>query len=750
MAKIKERGSTHIYKVNRIPPEEINGMTGLCIHEEPPYCNAECPLRLDTRALMTAAAEGNFKKALSVYEKATPFPKLLSSGCEAPCEAKCKLCELGDGIAIRDVEKAVAEFGERTVSGGVFRTKKKKKVAIIGDDLFCLFLAGELEKKMYPVTVFSKAADLNTFVLNLNASGEKERLESMDIDFVFNSAQDVGIFEEFDVHCASEEVAKKLFPDAVCNEKLMVCEKEKLVMGCGNGVLNAAFGAKKAALSVDRLAQNLDPDNTRGDEGVVDTRLYTDTSIARELKRVSPAGESYTKEEAIEEAKRCLQCHCDECMKACAFLQNFEKFPNLIGREIYNNTQIIMGTHPLNRAMNACTLCGQCREVCPNGFDMATICQHARENMVSTDKMPLSQHEFALLDNYFSNEEAFLSRPQPGFDKCRYVFFPGCQASAVAPETVRAAYEDLCARVEGGVALMLGCCSVMAKWSGRTEIYEQQKAFLKDELEKLGNPVIIAGCPMCKKELSEYNEVTGIWDILNEIGLPENAKGLGKPAALHDSCGARGDADTQKAIRSIVEKLGIQLEDIEYSENKAPCCGYGGLTAYANIPVAKKIAEKALERSEAPFITYCMACRDRFAREDHESHHILEMVYGTDAGAPPDISEKRYNRLMLKQELLKNLWNEEQKTVEAEYKIEYTDEALKLMDERFILKSDVEAVIEHARETNEVIYDEESKLYISCARPGNVTFWVKYDLTDQGYLVHRAWSHRMFIQNREG
>ena len=749
MAKIQERGSTHVYKVNRIPPEEINSMTSLCIHEEPAYCNAACPLKLDTRSLMDAVKAGNFKKALQIYEKATPFPYLLSAGCEAPCEGKCKLCSLGDGIAIRDIEKAVALYGERTVSGGVFRTRKKKTVAILGDDLFCLFLAGELEKKMYPVTLFSSCDCLDTLLGNLNALAESDRIKGMDIEFKFGEKLTKELFEGFDVCCASEIVAREIFPDAVCNEKLMVYEKEKLVMGSCRGVLDAAFGAKKAALSVDRLAQNLDPNNTRGDEGPTDTKLYTNTDCAKDLKRIVPSDDAYTKEEAIKEASRCISCHCDECMKACAFLQNFEKFPVLIGREIYNNTQIIMGTHPLNHAMNSCTLCGQCKEVCPNGFDMATICLHARQNMVSTDKMPLSQHEFALLDNYFSNEDAFLSRNQPGYDKCRYVFFPGCQATAVAPETVKAAYADLCARVEGGVALMLGCCSVMAKWSGREEIYEEQKAFLKVELEKLGNPIIISGCPMCKKELSGYAEVIGIWDVLNDIGLPECARGLDRPAALHDSCGARGDEGTQKAVRKITEALGIKLEEIEYSLDESPCCGYGGLTSYANVPLAKKITKKALERSDAPFITYCMSCRDRFAREGHESHHILEMVYGTDAGSPPNISEKRYNRLTLKQSLLKNIWGEEEKMEELPFEIEYTDEALSLMEDRFILKSDVEQVILNAIETKEEIFDSESGLYIACARPGNVTFWAKYDKKDGKYIVRRAWSHRMFIQNRE-
>ena len=86
--------------------------------------------------------------------------------------------------------------------------------------------------------------------------------------------------------------------------------------------------------------------------------------------------------------------------------------------------------------------------ICPNGFDMSQVCKSARENMVSTDKMPLAPHEFALMDMLVSNSEAFLSRLQPGYETCRYVFFPGCQAGAIAPDVVMQAYEDLSNRVD--------------------------------------------------------------------------------------------------------------------------------------------------------------------------------------------------------------------------------------------------------------------------------------------------------------
>ena len=760
---IPERGSTHVYHISKISKEEIDEVTALCTYENPPYCAAACPLKLDTKSMLKAAGDGDFKKALQIYEKATPFPRILSCGCEAPCEEKCRLCEVGDGIAVREIEHAIANYAEGTKSSGVFRMKKKKSVAIFGSGLFCLFLAGEIEKKMYPLTVFCEEADIDSYIRNGTEfvpedeiEAELKKLKTLDIQFEFGCSITPEFFgekkKEFDVVCASEIVAKRCYPDAVCNERLMVYEAEKLVMGSGEGVLNTAFGAKKAALSVDRFAQNLDPNNTRGEEGATQSKLYTDLSEAEKLRRTAMAGKHYTKEEAIEEAKRCIQCHCEECFKGCPFLVHFKKHPGLLGREIYNNTQIIMGDHQLNKVLNVCSLCGQCTVTCPNGFDMAKICKNARMNMVSTDKMSLAVHEFALQDMLFSNDEAFLSRPQPGFEKCRYVFFPGCQATAIAPETVKAAYEDLCARLNGGVAIMLGCCGAICDWAGRYEMYDETKALLNSELEKLGNPIIIAGCPTCAKELKGHEKVAvrGIWDILNEIGLPECAKGLEKPAAVHDSCGARGDADTQNAIRTIAEKLGMEIIETEYSGDKSLCCGYGGLAAYTNREVAKEMTDKCLADSDAPFVSYCMACRDRFAREGRESRHILELVYGTDAGAPPDISEKRFNRLTLKQELLKNIWGEETVNKNLGFDIEYTEEARKMMDDRMILTSDVENVMLSLRETGEAIFDSECGLCVTRCRDGNVTFWVMYEEKENGYVIHKAYSHRMTVDIREG
>ena len=750
---IKERQSTHVYRQKQLfSKEELEARESLCVHEQPAYCNAACPLKLDTKAMVAALAAGDFSKALQLYEKITPFPYILSAGCEAPCEGKCKLCALGEGISIRDLEAAALHFGERAKKRGLLR-KKTKKVAVYGADLFSLFLAGELAKKMYPVTMYCSQADASELIAACVSSLKVDAreasagdLKKIDIKFEWNADPAAAYAEtagKFDLICASWSIAQQLFPGIAVDEAVMVCRDNNLITGETHGVLGAAFGAKKAALSADRLAQNLDPSNTRGDEGSVETRLYTNLEGVAPSKRIAIAD----RETAIAEAGRCIQCHCDECVKGCAFLQHFNKFPRILTREIYNNVSIIMGDHMMNRPINACSLCGQCKVLCPNGYDMAEVCHMARQNMVYTDKMSLAVHEFALMDMVFSNDEAFLCRKQPGFDTCKYVFFPGCQATAIAPATVRAAYLDLCQRLEGGVALMLGCCGAICDWAGRYEMQEDTVKFLDERIAELGNPTVIAGCPTCKKELSRH-ETIGIWDVLENIGLSEKAKRMDKPIAIHDACGARGDSQTQDSIRRIAEKMGCSVEATEYERDKSPCCGYGGLTQYTNREVAKKMTDKCLERSDLPYLSYCMACRDRFAREGRESMHLLELVYGTSADHCPDISEKRYNRLSLKNELLSEVWNEEVEAMDLGFTIDYTEEATQMMDDRMILKTDVIRVMQSLRETGEAILDGETGLCVTRARLGNVTFWVKYTENETGYLVHRAYSHRMTIQTR--
>ena len=304
-------------------------------------------------------------------------------------------------------------------------------------------LAAELAAKSYPAVFYvseGTAAELIArcapFLGGEDAAAALSELEKLDLKIEYNCALNAGFIAseavKYDVSCVSREVYAALGgggSDAVTlyDESLGVIARPDET----GGVLGAFYDARRAGVSADRLVQGMSPASSRGDEGAAESSLYTDLSGVRPSVRV-PENGVYSAGDAQSEAARCIQCACDECMKSCAWLRHYGKSPRVMTREIYNNVGIIMGDHMWNGAINSCALCSQCTVVCPNGYDMAEICLSARRNMVATGKMSLAVHEFALYDQLFSNGEAFLARPQPGFEKCEYVFFPGCQAAACA------------------------------------------------------------------------------------------------------------------------------------------------------------------------------------------------------------------------------------------------------------------------------------------------------------------------------
>ena len=113
---------------------------------------------------------------------------------------------------------------------------------IFGSGLFPLFLAGELEKKMYPATIYCQEKDYEAYIVaaapelsESDCRNEAKRLSSMDLSFEFGCSLDLPFIrekmKEADVVCASEEVAKKLAPEETADAEIMLREQAGIVSG---------------------------------------------------------------------------------------------------------------------------------------------------------------------------------------------------------------------------------------------------------------------------------------------------------------------------------------------------------------------------------------------------------------------------------------------------------------------------------------------------------------------------------------
>ena len=719
--------------------EELHQREAVCTREEPPGCQAACPLHLDMRAVCGHEARGDFKKAAAVIRQTTPFLYLLARTCSAPCQKACTLSRLGEGVRVRYLELACALYGGPAGGSRFLIPRKNKKVLVAGDGIFALACCRELGKKGYEVHWHTACASFQAPLLELGLSPEE-------------AAADLSEFSTLRItREAAEKFSGETLEDWSCRADAF-CVSPELVFGrlpengftgpAGKETVWILAAARYAAMQADRYLQGASPEGLE-EPKVYESRLHVTLDGITGSRAVTGQG-ALTREMAAEEAARCIQCQCLECVKGCVYLQEFKRNPRGAIREIYNNLSIVMGNHMANGLINACDECGQCKAACPEGFDYPDVCRIARRTMVETEKMPPSAHEFALLDQEFSNGEAFLARPQPGYETCRYLFFPGCQAAAVSPRTVEITYRRLREELEGGTGLLLGCCGAISRWAAREELLQEALEKIRAAWESMGRPEILCACPTCLKNLRELTSLParGVWEVLLELGTEPVTD---QRVSIHDACGAREDGEIRAQIRRFAEALGCRVEEMPFAGELSPCCGYGGLVRYANPRMAEKKAAFASGRSEHRILTYCMACRDQFQRAGKDSIHILELACQVEPGPVPDLSLRRANRLKLKEKLQRELWKEEGR-MEEMLPVIYMEGAREEMDQRMILESDVNAVLKAYESSGEAVEDPEKGWLAASLRLGNVTFWVKFTDTEGCYRVYGAYSHRMTVE----
>ena len=414
--------------------------------------------------------------------------------------------------------------------------------------------------------------------------------------------------------------------------------------------------------------------------------------------------------------------------------------------------------------INSCSLCGLCGEICPEDLNMADVCLEARRTMVNQKRMPPSAHDFALRDMEFSNSDHFsMIRHQPGTTSSKILFFPGCQLCASAPEDVETLYKLLIENFQSeageGMGLALGCCGAPAEWAGQEDLFNRTQKKFFDAYQSMGSPLLLVACSSCfhifKKYYPDLN-LKSLWVYLNELdlNLPElSEKRIS--VSIQDPCTTRYEREIQDSVRQLIEKTGIQIEELSLNREHTECCSYGGNMWLANRDLAKKVVERRINQNSLDYITYCAMCRDFFAKSGKETLHLLDLLFHSESlterkvRAMPDFSFRHENRARLKNKLLKTLWGDLIMKPEPYEKIKLilTDNVRKLLEDRMILVEDIQKVIEYAERTQNKLQNSTNGNYLAHYCPTRVTYWVEYRSNDEGYEVITAYCHRMSIED---
>ncbi|WP_272700702.1 pyridine nucleotide-disulfide oxidoreductase/dicluster-binding protein [Desulfovibrio sp. Fe33] len=735
-----------------------------CIQEESPQCAAACPLHVDARECCSLLAARRIDKAWAVLAKTMPLPGVLARICDGPCKTACLRKDVGGAIEMESLERFLATSAKPSKPPRPL-PRNGKSVAVIGGGMTGLCAAWEIARKGFAVTVYCVAPDVGAALPEGALEGELEAMDRMGVTL------ERGVESSPELVEAQLEEMDAVFvdSDAVAASVLNFGEPDEVTLGTNrlglfasrsgekSPVFQAAAG-RRAANSIMRFCQGVSMVKSRELEGPYDTRLYTNLTGVDAVAPV-PVGGGYDESRAVEEAARCLKCECMECVKGCVYLKHYKQYPKVYVRQVYNNEAIVRGTRQANRMINSCMLCGLCETVCPEDFAMGEVCLEARRNMIGKGTMPPSAHEFALRDMAFADGgKCALARHAPGADSSEYVFFPGCQLTATDPGGAERAYADLRNRL-GRVGLILRCCGAPARWSGRESLFGESLAELKAAWEGLGFPRIIAACPSCIKTLREAMpeaEIVSHWSVLSALGLPENARRDGGTLAVNDPCAAREDGAMRSDVRGLLDSLGVSVVEPYYTGELTQCCGYGGLLNAVDPALGATAAKARADAVNEDYVTYCAMCREMIARTGKRAMHLYDLLYpgGAEPCARPTLghSERRENRVRLREKLLRELWSEADGVTAEDFekvRVSCTEEGAAAMESRRILKSDVQKVLLQAERSGKHLVHGGTGRFLASFRPAVVTYWVEYESDGDGYLVHNAWCHRMHIEGAQ-
>ena len=225
---------------------------------------------------------------------------------------------------------------------------------------------------------------------------------------------------------------------------------------------------------------------------------------------------------------------------------------------------------------------------------------------------------------------------------------------------------------------------------------------------------------------------------------------LQKPLTLHDPCTAREQRGLRTSVRSLCTKLGIEVVEHDFSGELTDCCGYGGLMQFANKGLGKKAVQHKASRSGLDGLAYCAMCRDNLAAQGRPVAHLLEYLFAANDQDPlarsnPGFSQRHENRARLKNDLLQGLWQEEtvDRPAHTGMCLFISQELEDLLNSRLILAEDMQKVIHQAEQTGRYLLNPANQRRLAKYRPVRVTYWVEYEPTEQGYVVHNGYSHRM-------
>ncbi len=192
----------------------------------------------------------------------------------------------------------------------------------------------------------------------------------------------------------------------------------------------------------------------------------------------------------------------------------------------------------------------------------------------------------------------------------RRIYAPGCALTLYKPHLAERMHEALVANL-GEMERLDTCCRN------------------HPELGEGGE--VVNTCPGCDRRYrNNYTDSTtrSVWEHLAEgdwFPFPDHG---GVRMSIHDACPTRDQVRVHAAIRTLLERMNIEVVEPKNTGMTATCCGD---SLYPGLPVEMVNEQMRTRASEMPVeevVVYCVSCIKSMSIGGKRPRYIVDLLFG--------------------------------------------------------------------------------------------------------------------------
>ena len=305
-----------------------------------------------------------------------------------------------------------------------------------------------------------------------------------------------------------------------------------------------------------------------------------------------------------------------------------------------------------------CTLCGNCRQICPVGIDLTQLWHSVRRDLVDSDAYPgkidMIRENLDESHNVFgedNEERAEWVEDIPDApdhchirDRAELVYFVGCVSSFFPlAQQIPIALVKILAAARVDFTLMgedEWCCGFPLLGAGLGDQLDGLIANNVAAVKAKGAKQVIFACPSCYRMWQEYYprefEITHVTEFL--WGLIKSGRlllqGLDLTVTYHDPCDLGRGSGEYDAPRDIIRSIpGIRFVELTNNRENCKCCGGGGNLEMIDSGLAADIAkakiDEVLHTGAEAVVTACQQCvrtMATYTRRNKISIEVMDIV----------------------------------------------------------------------------------------------------------------------------